>query len=163
MIMMMIIIIIIINWNGCGGKSSHGLNEGIILTCLWRLRNSTKILSQGSLYPTEIRIRCRFNVNYRPFRLSRLTRSDYLKFRKMCFFSSSEVRLAAVYYNAQMKAKMSRCRREEFYRHVWAKSMGIWTYEAVSARLQRHGHVICPQAEKGNQWPLRLSRLQRRL
>jgi hypothetical protein len=34
-----------------------------------------KILNQGSLYPTEIRIRQRLNANYRPFRLSRLAGS----------------------------------------------------------------------------------------
>jgi len=60
-----------------------------------------KILSQGSLYPTEIRIRHRLNANYRRFRLSRLALSDYLELRKMYFFSSSKVRLAAVFYDAQ--------------------------------------------------------------
>jgi len=29
----MVIIIIIINWKRCGGKSSRGLNEGIIPAC----------------------------------------------------------------------------------------------------------------------------------
>jgi len=55
-----------------------------------------KILTQGSLYPTEIRIRHRLKANYIAFRLSRLTRSDYLILRKMYFFSPSKVRVAVI-------------------------------------------------------------------